>query len=222
MFQRIGVRIRAFFRDRSGVASIEFAIVAWPFFGVVLMIVNTFMVHYFRTSLDSAVQNLAADLRSGGSIILKDFAVTKSGVVLISADAVKARLQANLPAGMDASKIVIEVFTRANCRTNGDCWIEAYADMAKGLRKIPTFDANAARSNLGISGSSAGSQAVEFGKAGDSQYLVVYYPMPAFSMMFAKKDAVILPPTSVTGSSTTVFGLVSTAMWINDPSVGIF
>ena len=203
-------------------ASIEYAVVAWPFFGVILMIVNTFMVHYFRTSLDSAVQNLAADLRSGGSIILKDFSVTQSGVVKVSAAAVKARLQTNLPAGMDASKIVIEVFTRTNCKTNGDCWSDAYADMPKGLRKTPTFNSNSAQSNLGISGSSAGSQAVQFGNAGDSQYLVVYYPMPAFSMMFAKKDGAILPPTSVTGSTTKVFGLVSTAMWINDPSVGVF
>ena len=53
--------------------------------------------------------------------------------------------------------------------------------------------------------------------------LVAYYPLSPISTMFANnKDAAILPPTELAGSERRVFGLVSTAMWINDPSVGVF
>ena len=49
MLRKIGAKLRAFGGDRTGVASIEFAVVAWPFFGLVFMIFNTMLVHYFRT-----------------------------------------------------------------------------------------------------------------------------------------------------------------------------
>ena len=224
MLRKLGANLHAFASDRTGVAAIEFALLAWPFFGIVLMIINTLMVSYFRSSLDGAVQNLATDLRSGGTFILGDARLVdlRTGNVTVDVAALRTKLRTRFPPGMDASKVMIEVFRRTDCTTNVACWDDAYSNLAKAQRKTPTFNANSAQSSLNITGSSAGSQAVEFGAAFDSQYMVVYYPMPALSVMFARKDAVILPPTTVTGSSKRVFGLVSTAMWINDPSVGVF
>ena len=223
MLRKFGAMIQAFVRDSNGVAAIEFGFLAWPFFGVVLMIFNTMIVSYFRSSLDGAVQNLASDLRSGSDLVFREARIDlRNGVAKVDVAVLKNRLKSSFPAGMDANKVVIEIFTRTDCRTNIACWDDAYGDVAKALRKTPTFNVDSTRSSLGITGSSSGRQAVEYGREGDSQYLVVYYPMPPFSMMFATKDAVILPPTDVVGSSQRVFGLVSTAMWINDPSVSVF
>ena len=228
MFRRLGIKVQAFARDRTGVVAIEFAMLSWLFFGIVLMIFNTLIVSYFRSSLDGAVQNLASDLRSGAFNLAdaKQTAVL-GGVTVSTVDVaiLRRRLQTYFPTGMDANKVMIEVFTRSNCTTNGNCWDDAYSNPVKAFRRTPNFNENPTLSFLGATGSSSGSPAVQFGAAGDSQYLVVYYPMPALSMMFAKKDEVIEPPTVLAGPSDPpkrVFGLVSTAMWINDPSVGVF
>ena len=233
MLRMFGAKLRAFGTDRTGVVAIEFSILAWPFFGVVFMIFNTMLVHYFRTSLDGAVQNLAMDLRSGGKFILMDAqARGANGAVLrdsagnatVDVSILRSRLKDYLPAGMSADEVLIEVFTRRNCRQDATCWDDAYRDLPKAMRKTPTFDINPAKSFVGANGSSATGRAIQFGAAGDSQYLVVYYPMSPISAMFARKDEVILPPTKLAGSDPErrVFGLVSTAMWINDPSVGVF
>jgi Flp pilus assembly pilin Flp len=216
--------VRAFASDQAGVAAIEFSFLAWPFFGVVLMILNSFVVQYFRNSLDGAVSNLASDLRSG-SFILKDATMVASSVrgggVVVSVSALRARLQTYLPVGMDVNKVLIESFARTNCSTNGGCWDDAYSDLTHGVRKSPTFNVNSTLSNLQISGSSSGSPAVQFGVAGASQYLVVYYPMSPFSTIFTGNGMIVQPPTAVVGGKR-VYGLVSAAMWINDPSVGVF
>ena len=235
MLQTIGAKLRAFGCDRSGVAALEFSIVAWPFFGVVFMIFNTMMVHYFRTSLDGAVQNLAMDLRSGGNFILREARATTTDrlgntVAYVDVAVLRNRLRGYFPAGMDANEVLIEVFTRNTCKTNYACWDDAYEVVAKAQRKSPKFNVVSSNSYLGATGSTGpsggnpASRAVQLGAAGDSQYLVAYYPMSPISTMFTSKDAVILPPTLLEGSSTErrVFGLVSTAMWINDPSVGVF
>lgn len=228
MLRKFGAKLRAFGSDRTGVAAIEFSVVAWPFFGVVFMIFNTMLVHYFRTSLDGAVQNLAMDLRSGGKFILRDAAttITVSGVRVNVVDpaVLRNRLKSYFPAGMNADEVLIEVFTRNTCRTDFTCWDDAYGDVPKAQRRSPKFNVNSSSSYLAATGSAAGSRAVQLGAAGDSQYLVVYYPMSPISAMFARKDDVILAPNLLEGSSPErrVFGLVSTAMWINDPSVGVF
>jgi len=228
MLRMIGAKLRAFGSDRTGVAALEFSIIAWPFFGVVFMIFNTMLVHYFRTSLDGAVQNLAADLRSGGDFILRDARTTivvgGSNVDVVNPDVLRNRLKTYFPTGMNADEVLIEVFRRTTCRGNYNCWDDAYGDLPKALRKSPKFNVSSSSSYLAAMGSSAGSRAVQLGLAGDSKYLVVYYPMSPISAMFARKDDVILAPTELQNSSPQrrVFGLVSTAMWINDPSVGVF
>jgi len=235
MLRIIGAKLRAFGSDRTGVASIEFSILAWPFFGVVFMIFNTMLVHYFRTSLDGAVQKLAMDLRSGANFILRDARTTVTGadgktVAVVDVAVLRNRLKDYFPAGMKADEVLIEVFTRKTCKGDFTCWDDAYKVLDKAQRKSPTFNVDQTKSYLAIAGSiaptgsSAASRAVQLGAAGDSQYLVVYYPMSPISTMFANsKDEAILPPTKLEGSDTRrVFGLVSTAMWINDPSVGVF
>ena len=237
MLRIIGAKLRAFGSDRTGVASIEFSILAWPFFGVVFMIFNTMLVHYFRTSLDGAVQKLAMDLRSGGNFILRDARTTVTGadgttVAVVDVAVLRNRLKDYFPAGMKTNEVLIEVFTRKTCKQDFKCWDDAYKplELEKAQRKSPTFNVDQTKSYLGIAGStgptgsSAAARAVQLGAAGDSQYLVVYYPMSPISTMFANsKDEAILPPTKLEGSDTRrVFGLVSTAMWINDPSVGVF
>ena len=229
MFRTLGSKVQAFARDRTGVVAIEFAMLSWLFFGIVLIIFNTLIVSYFRSSLDRAVQNLAFDLRSGGEFNLveaKQTATVRNKTkITVDVAVLRDRLSTFFPAGMDANKVMIEVFTRSNCATDGKCWDDAYSDPVKAFRKTPTFNEDPTLSFLGATGSSSGSRAVQFGAAGDSQYLVVYYPMPALSIMFAMKDEVIEPPTKLVGPSDPpkrVFGLVSTAMWINDPSVGVF
>ena len=234
MLRIIGAKLRAFGSDRTGIASIEFSILAWPFFGVVFLIFNTMLVHYFRTSLDGAVQKLAMDLRSGGNFILRDARTTVTDAdgktaAVVDVAVLRNRLKDYFPAGMNADEVLIEVFTRKDCRENFKCWDDAYKplELEKAQRKSPTFNVDQTKSYLAIAGSTAESRAVQLGAAGDSQYLVVYYPMSPISTMFANrnsKDEVILPPTKLEGSTTErrVFGLVSTAMWINDPSVGVF
>ena len=216
--------VRAFASDQTGVAAIEFSFLAWPFFGVVLMILNSFVFQYFRNSLDGAVSNLASDIRSG-SFILKDVTVAASalrgGGVSISVSALRTRLQSYLPVGMDANNVLIESFARTNCSTNGGCWDDAYSNLTNGVRKSPTFNVNSTLSNLQISGSSSGAPALQFGAAGASQYLVIYYPMSPFSTIFTGSGMIVQPPTAVVGGKR-VYGLVSAAMWINDPSVGVF
>ena len=230
MLRMIGAKLRAFGSDRTGVAAIEFSVLAWPFFGVVFMIFNTMLVHYFRTSLDGAVQNLAMDLRSGGNFILRDARTsttdrTGTTVYFVDVAILRQRLKDYFPAGMDANEVLIEVFTRKTCRTDFTCWDDAYVNLPKAQRRSPTFNVDQAKSFLSIAGSAETKRAVQLGAAGDSQYLVVYYPLSPISTMFAggkNKDAAILPPTKLEGSERRVFGLVSTAMWINDPSVGVF
>ncbi len=222
MMHKFAASVRAFASDQAGVAAIEFSFLAWPFFGVVLMILNSFVVQYFRNSLDGAVGNLASDIRSGSAFILKDASVTsRTGAVTISVSALRARLQNYLPVGMDANSVLIEAFSRTNCSTNGGCWDDAYSNLANGVRKSPTFNVDPRLSNLQIVGSSSGSPAIQFGGAGASQYLVVYYPMSPFSTIFTANGMIVQPPTAVIGGNK-VYGLVSTAMWINDPSVGVF
>ena len=236
MLRTIGAKLRAFGSDRTGVAAIEFSVVAWPFFGVVFMLFNTMLVHYFRTSLDGAVQKLAMDLRSGGNFILRDARIASKDsngntvkdsngntVYVVDVAVLRQRLKDYFPAGMDANEVLIEVFTRKTCKTDFTCWDDAYVNLPKAQRKSPTFNVDRTKSFLNVTGSAETKRAVQLGAAGDSQYLVAYYPLSPISTMFANnKDAAILPPTELAGSERRVFGLVSTAMWVNDPSVGVF
>jgi hypothetical protein len=99
----------------------------------------------------------------------------------------------------------VELFRATNCTTDGACWDSQYTNSNKAVRKIPTF--NIATPSIG-----GGARTFDIAAAGQSQYLAVYYPIPSISNYV--KGA---PTSYVDGSKG--FGIVTTAMWVVDPSV---
>ena len=200
MFRTVGVRIRAFAGDSTGVAAIEFAVLAIPFITVVCLVLQTLLLHYYTNCLDGAVRNFVSEVRSG-QFVLK----TSAGVDILVVD-IRTRLAANLPVGMSPSKMEIELFKASNCTTNGACWDSKYSDVNKAVRKVPAFSATVGATSI------AGAQLFQIASAGQSQYLAVYYPIPSITQFLTNA------PTAVTGGKN-AYGIVSTAMWVADPSV---
>ena len=57
--------VRRFARSRSGVAAVEFALVALPFFAILFSLVETGMVFIGDTTLQNAVKRAAREVRTG-------------------------------------------------------------------------------------------------------------------------------------------------------------
>lgn len=57
--------LRRVLGDRSGAAAIEFALVAVPFFGFVLFVIQIGMYHFSQQSLDSATRRAARQIMTG-------------------------------------------------------------------------------------------------------------------------------------------------------------
>jgi len=200
MFRKVGFKLRAFASDRAGVAAIEFSVLAIPFITGICMVLQTLVVHYYTNCLDGAVRNFVAEVRSG-QFVLK----TQAGAN-ITVDDIRSRLALNLPVGMSASLLEIELFAASTCVTNGACWASMYSDPNKAIRKVPSFSATARNTSM------SGAQSFKIGGAGQSQYLAAYYPIPSITSFLNGA------PTAVVGGSK-AYGIITTAMWINDPSV---
>jgi Flp pilus assembly protein TadG len=65
MFSRTRARLRAFRRAREGIAALEFAIVAMPFFLLTIGLAEIAMIGFAQTSLDFAVSETARQIRTG-------------------------------------------------------------------------------------------------------------------------------------------------------------
>ena len=200
MLRKVGVRIRAFAGDSTGMAAVEFAVLAPVFITLVVLVLQTLLLHYYTNCLDGAVRNFVSEIRSG------QFVLKNSGGVSIVADDIRTRLALNLPAGMSASKLEIELFSATNCTTNGACWDSKYANVNKAVRKVPSFSTAARGTSMG------GGQSFQVASAGQSQYLAVYYPIPSINSLVTGA-----PTAFVEGGKA--FGIVTTAMWVADPSV---
>ncbi len=194
---------RMFARDQSAVASIEFAFVIYPFLGVILAIAQSFISQYYISSIDRATQKFAAELRSGVDVIKGQTAQS----------IIANKFCPNLPAGLDCNSVIIQLIDNSNCTAAADCWQSQYSNYAQAIRLAPVFPS---------------SPVFQVGAAGDSQYLMVFYPLPAMAPIWDKQSVTQTYPCSDDGGYRTIcvtppiHGLLSTAMWINDPSVGVY
>ena len=201
MLRRLIARLRGFSND-DGVAAVEFSLIALPFVALVAAIFQSFLAQVYISYLDRAVQRFAAELRSGISIT-KD--VNTRDLMQV---AIKDRLCPQIPPlmGLDCTKMQVHLFKGANCSqvSVASCWADMYSDPDRAVRKPVTYVAQPLLTTF------------EYGAAGDSQYLVVFYPLPMFSPIWDTAPGMLLD------DGTKVRGLLSTATWINDPSVGVF
>jgi len=181
-------------RDQSGASTVEFALVVTPFIAMIVAVVESLSTQYYSSALDHAVQRFAYDVRSGAVILGGSSAMTAQGV--------KDSLALLLPSSFTPAKLQVKLVTR-NCSSGGvACWRPDYANYTRAIRPAPTFDSSA-------------SLPFNIGAAGASQYLTVYYPAPSLSSLWSNAA-----PAIVNGER--VFGILSAAMWTNDPSVGVF
>ena len=185
-------------RDHSGVATLEFALIAVPFLGLLVAIIESLVTQYHVTALDHAVQKYASELRSGAEIIGINSSLTRAQQVYD----IQTKLAARLPSSFDPNKLQIRLVSYSTCSAAVGCWASEYSNYPAAVRHPPMFIT---------------SDTIPFnvGNAGDSAYLTVYYPLPAMSAIWSSA-----PTVMVNGEKA--FGILSTAMWINDPSVGVF
>lgn len=195
MWAKSRAAIRDFASKEAGVTAIEFAVLGPIFLGVVLAIFQGMLAQYWITSLDRAVQKFAEELRGGSDILIDN-----------AASSVMLKLCPNLAAGMDCGSLQVTLEVQNSCATDGQCWNSKYSDFSKGVRNPPTFSR---------SGSFNIVSTFNVGVNGESQYLAVFYPLPAMSTLWNRR-----PTVRVNG--VPAWGILSTAMWINDPSVGVF
>ena len=198
MLRKVGVKVRAFASDCTGVAAIEFAVVGPVFITLVCLVLQTMLLHYYTNCLDGAVRNLVAEIRSG------QFVLKSSTGTSITVSDIRTKLAVYLPGGLSPSKMAIELFQATDCTTNGACWDSKYVDVNKAIRKVPIFNIPTPAME--------GTQKFNIAAAGQSQYLAVYYPIPSINSF------VTGAPTAYVGGSKG-FGIVTTAMWVVDPSV---
>lgn len=64
---RHGKALRRFARAREGVAAVEFAFVAIPFFLLIIGLAEIALIGFAQTSLNFAVSNVARDIRTGNA-----------------------------------------------------------------------------------------------------------------------------------------------------------
>ena len=198
---------KGFLKDERGVASLEFAYVAGPYFALVAAIFQTFLEQMYVSYLDRGVQQLAAELRTGKTTLASINLQAK----LQAAVSGKLCPTPSVFAGFDCTKLQVQLYSTSNCSTNNtstSCWSSRYSDFNKAVRLTPSYAPASSTSTV-----TQGTFIV--GSAGSSQYLTVYYPFPQMSAIWDTA------PTAVVNGQN-VHGLMSTAMWINDPSVGNF
>ena len=65
MRARIAARTRAFARDREGATAVEFALIAAPFFLLILAILEIALIFFASAIIENAVSEAARDIRTG-------------------------------------------------------------------------------------------------------------------------------------------------------------
>lgn len=81
-------RLRAFPREQRGVAAVEFALIATPFFALLFGIIQVAMLFFVSTVLEHAAQEAARDIRTGeiqkgaGEAQFRDVACDTLGMLL--------------------------------------------------------------------------------------------------------------------------------------------
>ena len=101
---------------------------------------------------------------------------------------------------LTCSELRPRLYNVTNCSTNSNCWSPFYADYTHGVRANETYNQRFTSA---------------FGQPGDRQLLIVYYPMPMLSRLWDKRTTEVV-------NGVTYHGIYSAAIWINDPSVGVF
>ncbi len=188
-----------FFQDERGFLSAELAVVVLPFLALVVAIVETHLEQIYVSHLDRAVRSFAEDLRSG-VVLLRDL---NSKQLVEQALSAKLCPRITVLPGFDCQKLQAQLFRSSTCSSGpaASCWQSQYADFNHAVRNPPTFVSS--------------SPTFIVGGAGDSQYLTVYYPFRQMSSLWNTR-----PTATVNGAQ--VYGLLSTAMWVNDPTIGVF
>ena len=190
-------------RDDRGATALEFAIVSVPYIGIMFAILYSAVAYYYSTSIDSAVQNIANQIR-GGTIQLKGLSLSTF---------INNYLCPALPTTIDCSKLAVSTYA-INCGS-GDCWTGAYdyvMNMSNAYNCC-TWQWQAADRAPPYADKSLTSWNV--GAAGNSVYLTVVYPVAKLPSLWG-----------ITGTQTIsgqpVIAITSTAIWINDPSIQLF
>ena len=92
------------------------------------------------------------------------------------------------------------MYKTPSCDTSTSCWLNFYDNFGTAKRKTETYNQQFTST---------------YGTAQDRQLLIVYYPMPMLSKLWDNRSS-----EDVNG--VTYHGIYSAAIWVNDPSVGVF
>ena len=197
MFQALLKTIRSFTADR-GIMSVEFAVVGVPLIGMLLAVIETQLERLYLVHLDRAVQRFANDIRSGNILLANN----NSKTLLESTLSANLCPSIKIIPGFNCANLQAQLFRNTACKSAGatSCWNSQYANFQRAVRNAPVFSST---------------PTFTIGAGGDSQYLTVYYPFPRINRLWNTT-----PTATVNGVE--VYGLLSTAMWINDPSVGVY
>ncbi len=105
-----GGRLRRMFRSRDGVAAIEFAILAIPFFLIVFAIIETFVAYAGEQLLENAVDTMAREIRTGQITFNKSAATDMDATAFRSAFCDEINIMLSCSGGND-QKLFLDVRT---------------------------------------------------------------------------------------------------------------
>ena len=168
-----GSRCRAarFLRDRRGVTTTEFAIVAIPLLALVFAILETAVVYYYSESLDYATQNVAQGIRTGA---IQLSATSRQALAT-------TYICPKLPGAMTCSSVQVSLQANTACGTVDTCWSSYYNNVSQGARVAPSL--------------TTGSYAT--GAANDTLYLTVAYSMPLLATLWSSISSATVNGTAV-------------------------
>lgn len=124
---RLPERFGAFRRDERGVYIVEFALLAFPFFGLLFSLIEVAFATYVSTGLQAAVTEAARKVMTGEAQ-QQNYANSASFVSSLLCPTTGKRL---MPSNVDCSKLIVDVRAAADFST---------ADMGRSFYKsTPTF-----------------------------------------------------------------------------------
>jgi hypothetical protein len=101
---------------------------------------------------------------------------------------------------LTCSSLKPRLYVTPECQTETSCWTGFYTNFNKAVRKTETYVARLPTTYSG---------------AQQRQVLIVYYPLPMLSKLWDTR-------TTETVDGVKYHGIYSAAIWMNDPSVGVF